>query len=204
MPSVLIIDDYLLVRQGLKQILSQEGRGFVIGEAKTSDEATVRLAGQPWDLVILDIAISGNDGFHVLQEILRRHPSTRVLVLSMHGDSEDAVHAEQMGASGYVGKNASRADLARAFRSVLSGKKYFEDHISPGTGLKTVPRHADLSTRESAVMLAFAAGKRASEIAAELNLSVKTISSYRRRLFDKLGLHSTAELVHYVIDHNLS
>jgi two-component system invasion response regulator UvrY len=204
MPSVLIVDDYLLVRQGLKQMLSQEYRSLVLGEAKTSDEATVRLARQPWDLVILDIAISGNDGFHVLQEILRCHPSTRVLVLSMHADSEDAVRAQQLGASGYVGKNASRADLVRAFKSVLSGKKYFEDHISPGTGVKTVPRHADLSTRESAVMLAFADGKRTSEIAAELNLGVKTISSYRRRLCDKLGLHSTAELVHYVIDHKLS
>ena len=148
MPSVLIVDDYLLVRQGLKQMLSQEGRGFVIGEAKTSDEATVRLARQPWDLVILDIAISGKDGFHVLQEIRRRHPSTRVLVLSMHADSEDAARAQQMGAWGCVSKHASRADFLRAFKSVFSGKKYFEGHISPGTGVKTVPRHAGLSTRE--------------------------------------------------------
>jgi DNA-binding NarL/FixJ family response regulator len=204
MPSVLIVDDYLLVRQGLKQILSQEGRGFVIGEAKTSDEATVRLARQPWDLVILDIAISGKDGFHVLQEIRRRHPSTRVLVLSMHADSEDAVRAQQMGAWGYVSKNASRADFLGAFKSVFSGKKYFEGHISPGIGVKTVPRHAGLSTRESAVMLALAAGKRATEIAAESNLSAKTVSTYKRRVLDKLGLESTADLVRYVIDHKLS
>ena len=204
MPSVLIVDDHLLVRQGLKQTLSHEYRSLVFGEAKSSDEAAGRLARQPWDLVILDIAIHGQDGFYVLQDIRRRHPSTRVLVLSMHADPQYAARAQQLGAFGYVGKNASRADLVGAFKSVLSGKKYFEDHISPGTGVKTVPKHADLSTRESAVMLAFAAGKRTSEIAAELNLGVKTISSYRRRLCDKLGLHSTAELVHYVIDHKLS
>jgi len=204
MPSVLIVDDHLLFRQGLKQMLSQEYRGLAFGEAKTSDEAAALLARQPWDLVILDIAIPSKDGFYVLQEIRRRHPYTRVLVLTMHADSEYSLRAQQMGASGYICKNASRADLLRAFKSVLAGKKYFDDQLSAGTGGKTVPKHADLSTREYRVMLAFAAGKRASEIAGELNLSVKTISTYKRRLLDKLELHSTADLVRYVIDNRLS
>ena len=204
MPSVLIVDDHLLVRQGLKQTLSHEYRSLVFGEAKSSDEAAVRLARQPWDLVILDIAIHGQDGFYVLQDIRRCHPSTRVLVLSMHADPQYAARAQQLGASGYVCKDADRADLLRAFQTVLAGKKYFANLPSPGTAAETLPGHAGLSTREYAVMLALVAGKRPGEIAAELHLSVKTISTYKSRLFNKLGLHSTADLVRYVIGHKLS
>ena len=189
----------------MKQLLSQEYRGLVFGEAKNSDEAAVRLlARRHWDLVILALAIPGKDGFYVLQEIRRCHPSTRVLVLSMHTDPQYSVRARQMGASGYVCKNAGRADLLRAFKTVLAGRKYFENLACSGTGVETVPGHAALSAREYAVMLAFAAGKSPGEIAAELNLSVKTISTYKCRLLDKLGLHSTADLVRYVIDHRLS
>jgi DNA-binding NarL/FixJ family response regulator len=204
MPSVLIVGDHLLVRQGLRQMLSQEYRDLVFGEAKDSDEAAVRLAKRPWDLVILDITLPGKDGYYVLQEIRRRHPSTRVLMLSMHTDPQYAMHARQMGASGCVCKNAGRADLLRAFKSVLAGKEYFEDLPSVGTGAAVVPAHAALSTREYGVMLGIVAGKRPGQIAAELKLSVKTINTYRGRLFDKLGVHSTADLVRYVIDHRLS
>jgi DNA-binding NarL/FixJ family response regulator len=204
MTSVLIVDDHLLVRQGLKLMLSQEFRDLVFGEAKNNDEAALRLAKRSWDLVILDIALPGKDGFYALQEIRRRHPSMRVLVLSMHADPQYAMRARQMGASGYVSKNAGRAELLRAFKSVLAGQKYFENLPSPGTTVKTAPERAGLSTREHAVMLALAAGKSPGEIAAELNLSVKTISTYKCRILDKLALHSTAGLVRYVIDHRLS
>ena len=204
MPSVLIVDDHLLVRQGLKLMLSQEYRDLVFGEAKNGDEAAIRLAKRSWDLVILDIALPGKDGFHVLQEIRRHQPSMRVLVLSMHADPQYAVRAQQLGASGYVSKNAGRPELLRAFKSVLAGKEYFEALPSARTSAETLPGHAALSARENSVMLAFAAGKSTREIAAELNLSVKTISTYKRRILDKLGLHSTADLVRYVIDHRLS
>ena len=137
--SVLIVDDHLLIRYGLKQMLSQECRGLVSGEAKNSDEAFVRLVRQPWDLVILGIAVPGNGGFSVLQEIRRLHPSTRVLVLNMHADGKSALRAQQLGAAGYVPKNADRAALLRAFKSVLAGKKYFEDLPSPTTVAGSVP-----------------------------------------------------------------
>lgn len=202
MPSILIVDDHLLVRQGLKQMLGQEFRGLVFGEAKTSGEAATRLARQPWDLVILGIALPGKDGFYVLQEIRRKCPSTRALVVSMYADPQYVARARQMGASGYVSKSAGRAELLRAFKAVLAGKEYFRDPI--GTVAGTEPRHAGLSTREHAVMLAFAAGKRATEIAADLHLSVKTVSTYKRRVLDKLKLGSTADLVRYVIDQRLS
>jgi DNA-binding NarL/FixJ family response regulator len=203
-PSVLIVDDHLLARQGLKELLSQEYRGLVFGEAKNSNEAAVRLARQHWDIVILEIAIPGKDGFYVLQEIRRRHSSTPVLVLSMHADPQYAVRARRLEASGYVRKNASRTDILKAFKTVLAGKKYFENLPCPGTGVKTASGPNGLSAREFAVMLALAAGNHPGEIAAELNLSVKTVSTYKCRFFDKLGLHSTADLVRYVIDHKLS
>jgi len=205
MPSILIVDDHLLIRYGLRQMLSHEYRGLVIGEAKSAEEAEIWLAKRPsWDLVILALALPGQDGFYVLQEIRHRYVSTRVLVLTMHADPHYALRARQMGASGYVCKSASRGDLLKAVKSVLAGKEYFGDFSSRGTVSEIVPRHACLSTREYAVMLAFAEGKRASEIASELNLSAKTVSTYKRRLLNKLELHSTADLVRYVIDQRLS
>lgn len=204
MPSVLIVDNHVLLRTGLKQLLSQEYRSLVFGEAATSDTAMMMLAKRHWDFVTLELAIPGKDGFSVLQEIRRCHASTRVLVLSIHADSQYAIRAQQTGANGYVCKNAGRADLLRAVKSVLEGKDYFQNCHSFGRVAPTPPRHAGLSAREHTVMLTLASGKRVGEIAAKLNLSVKTISTYKRRVLDKLGLHSTADLVRYVVDQQLS
>lgn len=203
MPSVLIVDDQLLVRSGLKLLLSQEYRGLVFGEAKNSDDAAIMLAKRHWDLVVLAIAVPGKDGFYVLQEIRRRHPSTRTLMLSMHTDPQYAIRARQLGANGYVYKTAGRTEILRAVKSVLEGEDHFQDPHPLGTVTKKLPRHAGLSARERAVMLALASGKRSGEIATELNLSAKTISTYKRRILDKLELRSTADLVRYAIDHHL-
>jgi DNA-binding NarL/FixJ family response regulator len=204
MPSVLIIENHLLIRYGLRRILSQEYRELVIGEANSNEEAETWLAKRPWDLVILALALPGQDGFHVLQEIRRRYVSTCVLVLTRHDDLHYALQARQMGASGYVCKDADRPELLRALNTVLSGKEYFQNLPSLESVAPTVPRNVALSAREREVILALAAGKRTAEIAAELNLSVKTVSTYKRRILNKLGLHSTADLVHYVIDQHLS
>jgi len=204
MPSILIVDDHHLIRQGLKQMLSQEYREPVIGEAKSAEEAQIKLAKRPWDLVILALSLPVQDGFHVLQEIRRRHVSSRVLVLTMHTDPYYALRARQMGASGYVCKTAGRGELLGAVRAVLAGKEHFQDFHSPEPVAAAVSRNAELSAREREVMLALAAGKRIAEIAAELNLSVKTVSTYKRRLLNKLELHSTADLVRYVIGQRLS
>lgn len=185
-------------------MLGQEYRGSLFGEAKNTHEALFQLARHPWDLVVLDITIPGGDGFNVLRETRVRHPSTRVLVLSMHADSQYAARAHRMGAAGYVCKSAGRADLLLAFSNVLAGKKHFGEFVSVEKADGIPARHSALSAREHRVMLALAAGKRAGEIAAELNLSVKTISTYKRRVQDKLHLRSTADLVRYVIDHRLS
>jgi len=126
-----------------------------------------------------------------------------VLILSSHADSEYVLRAWQLGASGYLGKSAGRAELLRAVKSVCAGEKYFPrlpPHVWAG---ETAPGHTRLSTREYGVMLAFVAGKSPREMAAEFNLSVKTISTFKRRLLNKLGLRSIADLVRYAIDHNL-
>jgi DNA-binding NarL/FixJ family response regulator len=198
MPSILIVDDQTLARQGLKQMLRHEFRDLVSSEAQTADEALICLARQPCDIVILEVAIAGQCGFGILKQIRSLYPSTRVLVLSTDAEPQSAIRAKQMGASGYVCKSASRADHLKALKGVLAGGEYFGDFSA-----EIMPKHACLSVREYTVMLAFAEGKRMGAIASDLNLSVKTVSTYKRRLLDKLELDTTAELVRYVLDRRL-
>src|ERR1019366_5297838 len=153
--SILIVDDHLLLRQGLKQVLSHEFRDLAFGEAKSSHEAIAHIHLQPWRLVILDIGLPDSDGFVVLQEVRARRPETAVLMLSMHADSLYAARSLRLGAAG------------------------------------------DLSDQECKVMLLIADGRRTGEIAAELNLSAKTVSTYKLRVLNKLGLTSTSDLVRY-------
>jgi two-component system invasion response regulator UvrY len=202
MPSVLLVDDHLLIRLGLRQMLSEEIRGLVFGEAQNGNEVATKLRKKTWDLVILAINIHGEDRFSVLQEIRRLHPATPVLVLSMYTEAQYALQAKLLGAAGFVSKTAGRAELLRAFKAVLSGSKFFDSLPPPGA--HETPPHAGLSTREYEVLLAFAAGKRSTEIAAELNLSAKTIGTYKHRMVEKLGVRSTVDLVRYAINHRLS
>ena len=202
--KVLIVDDHLLVRNGLKQVLDEEFRGFVFGEAATADEALAHVARQPWDLIVLDVGIPGKDGFYVLRETLRQRPRTRVVMLSIYADPLYPARARQMGASGYIYKDAGRSDLVKAFKKVLAGKTHFDRSLAPNSAAPVSTGRANLSAREYDVLLAFAAGRETGEIAAELSLSAKTVSTYKRRILDKLHLRSTADLVRWVIDHRLS
>jgi DNA-binding NarL/FixJ family response regulator len=155
--------------------------------------------------VILDIGLPDKDGFFVLQEIRTHRPETVTLMLSMNPDSLYALRSLQLGAAGYVSKSSSRSDLVKAIRTVLDGKQYFSESIRQGVdNPRSVAPHTDLSAQECKVMLAIAVGKRAGEIAAELGVSDKTISTYKRRVLNKLGLKSTSDLVRYVIENKLS
>jgi DNA-binding NarL/FixJ family response regulator len=203
MPSVLIVDDNLLARQGLKHLLGQVRRGLVFGEAQTSDEAIAFLARRRWSVAVIDVLIPGQGGFPVLRKIRRSYPRCRVVILSAHANREDALQARQLGASGYAGKNSSRPEVLKILRSVLAGKDHFVEAAYEGTGEWPIPLHPPLSPRERDVLLAFVAGKRVGEIAAELDLSIKTISTYKRRILDKLRLKSVADLVRYAIEHKL-
>jgi two-component system, NarL family, invasion response regulator UvrY len=205
MPSVLIVDDSLLARHGLRHLLSQEHRGLVFGEAKSFEEATAYLAKRPWDVVVIEVSMPGHDGFQMLQEIRRSYPATRVLILSPQTNPEHAFRARQLKATGYVGKNSLRGDMLRAFRSVFEGKEHFLDtnHDGSGAWAMPVPLRPPLSGRERDVLVACVAGKRVGEIAADLNLSIKTVSTYKRRILNKLQLKSVADLVRHAIDHKL-
>ena len=203
--SILIVDDHLLVRQGLKQLLAHEFRDVAFGEARTAEEALAQIKARPWRLVILDIGLPDQDGFFVLREIRAHRPETVTLVLSMNPDSLYALRSLQLGAAGYVSKSSGRSDLLKAIRTVLDGKQYFSEAIRKGVeDPRSVSPHTDLSAQECKVMLAIAAGKRTSEIAAEFGVSDKTISTYKRRTLNKLGLKTTSDLVRYVIENNLS
>jgi DNA-binding NarL/FixJ family response regulator len=203
--SILIVDDHLLVRQGLRQVLGHEFRNIAFGEVRTAEEALAQIKARPWRLVILDIGLPDKDGFFVLQEIRTSRPETVTLMLSMNPDSLYAVRSLQLGAAGYVSKSSGRAELVKAVRTVLDGKQHFSESIRKGVDHpRSVAPHTDLSAQECKVMLAIATGKRTGEIAAEFGISDKTVSTYKRRVLNKLGLRSTSDLVRYVIENKLS
>jgi two-component system invasion response regulator UvrY len=201
--SILIVDDHLLIRHGLKQVISQEYRDVVFGEARTAEEAALaQIKAHPWRLVILDVSLPDNDGFSVLREISARRPEAAVLMLSMHADSGNAARSLQLGAAGYVSNSSGGSDLLKAVRNVLNGKQHFSESVRRGVD-PSPAIYASLSAQEWKVLLALVAGRRTDEIAAELNLSGKTVSTYKRRILNKLGITSTAGLVRYAIEHKL-
>ena len=211
MVSVLIIDDHPVVRRGLRQTLREEIRDAVFADARNAKEALLAVVKQPWDIVILDIAMPDRDGFEILQDVRRQRPDIKVLILSVHADHRFANRAVQLGACGYISKDASLSQLLKAVRQVLAGEKYLS-RVKSGkqfAGPPAIlgvgdPLHVALSPREHEIMLAVAAGKGIGEIAAILRLSAKTVSTYKRRVLNKLHVDSTAALTRYVIDHNLT
>ncbi len=204
--SILIVDDHPLIRLGLKQVLGQEFRDIVFGEAQTAGEALAQIQAQPWRLVILDVSLpDDDDSFSVLRELRARHPQSAVLVLGIDRDSQYAARSLQLGASGYISKSSGRSDLLKAVTVVLNGKKHFTESVRREARTRTsAALHEDLSAREYKVLLSVAAGRRTGEAAADLSLSPKTVSTYKRRVMNKLRVKSTADLVRYVIDHKLS
>lgn len=207
MLSVLVIDDDLLIRQGLRSLLEQEYRGVLVGEARVAGDALAEVARRRWDLVILDIDgphIPDKDGFSLLEKIRRRDFLTPVLVMSTRAELRHARRAQQMGASGYSSKDADLSDLAQAIRDVFAGRAHFDGFQLPEYEGPVFFDRKSLSQREHRVMLALANGKRTTDIAVELNLSIKTVSTYKRRVLNKLMLDSTADLVRHVVTHNLS
>jgi len=201
MPAVLIIDDNLLVREGLKHLLNQAHRGLVFGEASNGEEAQSRLGKRNWDVAVVDVSNPVHDGFQTLQEIRRMSPATRILVLSPHSESEHVARARQLRVSGCWARNSSRTELLKAFQNVLAGREYFGGVTQDTQGAPV--RHPPLSTRERDVLARCVAGRRMGEIALELNLSIKTVSTYKRRILDKLQLHSIHELVRHAVEHKL-
>lgn len=206
---ILIADDHAIVREGLKQILADTKDIVVAGHAENGHDA-VRLARNgDCDVLLLDISMPDRNGIDVLKQIKKESPKLAVLMLSMHREDQYAIRSLKAGAAGYLNKQSAPAELVDAIRQVAAGRKYISPALAQelanqvGDEHREVPLHETLSDREYQTLVMIASGKAVSEIAAELSLSVKTISMYRSRLLQKMKLRHNAELTHYAIKNNL-
>lgn len=208
MLRILIADDHPIVRQGLKQILSEEPDMEVSGEAQNSQEVLELVRKQDWDILVLDITMPGRGGIDVLKEVKQQRPKLPILILSMHPEDQYAVRALKTGAAGYMTKEVVQEELIKAIRKILRGGKYISPNLAEKLALRLAPEtekplHETLSDREYQVMIMIASGKTVSEIADELALSVKTIGTYRARILEKMKMKTNAELTHYAIKNGL-
>ncbi len=199
---VLIADDHAIVRQGLRQILSETDDLLVSGEADDGVDAMHLARSREWDVVLLDVSMPNRNGIDTLKMLKKEFPRLPVLILSMHPEEQYAVRALKAGASGYLTKQSAPELLVTAIRQVASGHKY----VSPSLAMQLAdlisedsdrPPHETLSDREYQILCLIAAGRTLTAIAEELNISVKTVSEYRKRLLDKMKLETNAELIHY-------
>ena len=208
MIRTLIADDHAVVRQGLRQILQDTSDMQVTGEAASGPETLDRVRDDSYDVVVLDITMPGRSGFDVLKELRVERPELPVLVLSMHPEEQFAVRLLKAGAAGYLNKESAPEELVKAIRKVVAGGRYVSPTLAEKLAFEIDAgsdrlAHETLSDREFQVMRMMASGKTVKEIAAELALSVKTISTYRARILTKMNLHTNAELIHYAITNQL-
>ena len=208
MINILIADDHPIVRQGLKQILSEEPDVATVGEARNCHEVIELLHQRDWDAVILDITMPDRGGLDVLKELKQQYPKLPVLILSMHPEDQYAIRCLKAGAAGYITKGNEPEELLKAVRKIITGGKY----VSPALGEKLAFRletetekslHETLSDREYQVMLMIGSGSTISDIAERLSLSVKTIGTYRARILQKMGMKNNADLAHYAVQNRL-
>jgi two-component system, NarL family, invasion response regulator UvrY len=208
MIKILIADDHTIVREGLKQILAETDDMMVAGEATNGHEVLEMVRKEDWDLVLLDLAMPGKDGLDTLKELKQEKPKLPVLILSIYPEEQYAVRLLKAGASGYLTKESAPDELIAAIRKVSQKGKY----VSASLGEKLAfyveadgaqPNHELLSDREYKVMLLIASGKTVTEIADQMFLSVKTVSTYRVRALKKMGMRNNAEFMYYALKHGL-
>jgi two-component system invasion response regulator UvrY len=208
MIKILITDDHSIVRQGLKQIIDQEPDMKVSAEASNVHEMMEKVRKQNWDLVILDLTLPGKTGLDALKEIKLERAKLPVLILSMHPEDQYAVRVLKAGASGYMTKETAPEELIQAIRKIVGGGKYVSvslaEKLAFDLGAPTEKDlHELLSDREYQVLCLIASGKAVNEISKQLALSVKTISTYRARILEKMNLKNNAELMHYAMQNKL-
>lgn len=208
MIRVLIADDHAIVRRGLKQILADTTDIVVAGEAADGRQALDQVQAQAFDALVLDITMPGRGGLEILKDIKRLKPALPVLVLSMHAEEQYATRMLRAGAAGYLNKESAPEELVKAIRKVYSGGKYVsaaqaERMVGELQSDATKQPHELLSDREYEILCLIASGKTASQIARELALSVKTVSTYRARILEKMNLSTNAQLTHYAIKSGL-
>lgn len=206
--KVLIADDHAVVRRGVRQILSDAFKTLLIGEAQNSQEILNLVREQDWDIAVVDISMPGRNGLEALKELKQIRPKLPVLILTTHSEEQYAIRVLKAGAAGYMTKESAPERLIEAIRKVIKGGKYISSSVAEilavnvGTDAEKQP-HENLSDREYQVLYLIASGKTVGEIADELSLSVKTISTYRARILEKMGMKTNAQLTHYVISNNL-
>jgi len=208
MMRILIADDHAVVREGVKRILDDLDGSIVVGEASNGQELLAQATSNTWDVVLLDISMPGRNGLDILRQLKSIQPLLPVLVFSMHPEGQYAIRAFKAGAAGYLTKDSIPEELVTAIRRVVGGGRYVsaafaEDLVMEVARDSDLPLHAKLSDREMQVLCMLGMGKTVSDITAELSLSVKTVSSYRSRILEKMHLQSNAELIHYTVRHQL-
>jgi two-component system invasion response regulator UvrY len=208
MIRILIADDHAIVREGLKQIVQQTSDILVVDEASNAAETLEKVRKHRLDLLLLDISMPGRSGLDVLLEVKRDYPNLPVLILSLHPEDQYALRMLKAGASGYVTKESASEQLIQAIRKVADGGRYMSMPLAEKLVFGMVEEHGSaphevLSNREFQVFRMLAYGKTVKEIADELSLSVKTISTNRTRLMDKMGFRNNAEMTQYAINHKL-
>jgi DNA-binding NarL/FixJ family response regulator len=208
MTRILIADDHALVRAGLKQFLQEERRDIQVAEASSGQQTLDMLRGGNFDLLILDINMPDRGGLDILKHVRSGHPNTKVLILSGYPERQYAVNVLKAGASGYLSKDGAPAELFKAVTQVLAGKRYVSASLAELLVAELdvdhdKPLHADLSEREFQIFCKLAAGQSVSEIANELSLSVKTVSTYRTRVLEKMCFRSNADITSYAVRNGL-
>ncbi|MCX6047598.1 MAG: response regulator transcription factor [Chloroflexi bacterium] len=209
MIKVLIADDHAIVRKGLRQIVKEQAAYMEVDEAVDGQEVLEKIRDEPWDVLVLDISMPKRSGLDILQEVKHSKPNLPVLILSVHPEEQYAIRVLKAGAAGYMNKDCALDELVRAIQKVVDGGKYVSPTLAEKlafelSGQNGKSPHEVLSDREYSVLLMIGIGKSVSEIANELALSVKTVSTYRSRVLEKLALKSNAELIRYVIDNQLT
>jgi len=208
MTKVLIIDDHEIFRQGLKKIITENFQDVLFAEAGTAEEAFKLYTKENWDIVITDINLPGRSGIDIVKDLNQNHPEIPILVLSMYPEEQFAIRVIKAGASGYLSKNGALTELIGAMQNLLDGKKFITSSVADVlvSDLRKKQEkypHSSLSDREFEVFCSLGLGKTVSQIAVELSLSVKTISTHRSKILNKMDMKTNAEIVKYAWKHKL-
>lgn len=209
MIRILIADDHFIVREGLKQIVSEVPDMIVLDEAQDGQEALKKALSKDYDIIILDISMPHKTGLDVLKELKEKKPETNVLVLSVHPEEHYVIRVLKAGASGYLTKESAPEELVTAIRKISQGRKYITISLAEKLAGEIekpldAPLHSTLSEREFRVLCLIASGKSIKEISEELFLSIKTVSTYRTRILKKMGFRNNSELIRYTIEQGIT
>jgi two-component system, NarL family, invasion response regulator UvrY len=206
--KILLADDHIMFRDGVKQVLSETAGLAVVDEASTAAEVIEKAKHSKCDVVVLDIAMPGRGGIDVLKQLKQMNPRLHVLILSMYPEDQYAFRAIQAGASGYLTKNKASIELIEAIRRIASGRKYISGEVAEQLAVdlekdSDKPLHHKLADREYQIMCLIASGKTVKQISEELSLSISSVSTMRARILKKFRMKTSAEITHYAIKHGL-